>query len=312
MERNALDAIIQRIDSQSINAAIEVLMQCQEKVVFIGVGKSGIIARKIAATFSSLGTRAIHMHASDALHGDIGIVSNKDVAVLISNSGTTEEITLLIPHLKLRKIPHIAIVGKLDSPLAVEADIALDAGVAREADDHSLAPTCSTTVQLAIGDALGVALARLKGVTSDDFAYNHPAGRLGKRLTLTVEALMQKGEELPLFSESVSFSQVVEALAKYQAGAVCVVDNDQTLLGLITEGDLRRCLSNFEAHRWESLQAKEMMTPSPITTSPKILAIDAMRSMEDRDKQISVLPVVDTLQKCIGLIRIHDIVKAGL
>ena len=313
MERDSLDAMLHRVDSESVESAVEVLLRCREKVVFIGVGKSGIIARKIAATFSSLGTRAIYMHASDALHGDIGMVSSKDVAVLISNSGTTEEILLLLPHLKLRKIPNIAIVGNLDSWLAKEADIILDSRVHREADDHNLAPTCSTTVQLAIGDALGVAVARLKGISTVDFAYNHPAGRLGKRLTLRVDDLMHKGNALPLLSPRSSFKEVIQSLAAYQAGAVCIVDDEQRLLGVVTDGDLKRCLSKYVSTAWDALTAFEMMSSDPVTTTTQALAVEAMHVMENRNSQISILPVVDEQSKqCVGIIRIHDIVKAGL
>ncbi|NRA27663.1 MAG: KpsF/GutQ family sugar-phosphate isomerase [Opitutales bacterium] len=312
-ERDALTRAVGRIDDLAVSRTVDLILACEDKVVLIGVGKSGIIARKIAATFSSLGTRAIHMHASDALHGDIGIVSKNDVAVLISNSGSTEEITLLLPHLRLRNIPHIAIVGNLTSQLAKEADIVLDAGVSREADDHNLAPTCSTAVQLTIGDALAVAVARMKGISPDDFAYNHPAGRLGKQLALRVGALMHQGEQNPLIGPQAPFVEVIDMLARFQAGAACVVNANNKLLGIITDGDLRRCLKRHSSENWNTLSAAEMMTMNPITVTPDVLAIDAMRIMEDRESQISVLPVVSSVNiQCVGIIRIHDIVKAGL
>lgn len=311
-ERDALSAVLAQVDRQSVKNAIEILFRCRDKVVFIGVGKSGIIARKIAATFTSLGSRATHMHASDALHGDIGIVSCNDVVVLLSNSGTTEEVLLLLPHLSLRGVPHIAVVGNLASPLAREANVVLHAGVPTEADAHNLAPTCSTTAQIAIGDALAVALSNLKGITSEDFAFNHPAGRLGKHLTLRVGMLMQKGEENPTLGPASAFADVVECLAKFQAGAVSIVDTKGVLVGIITDGDLRRSLGKFPADKWKTLTASEMMTPDPVSTSPDTLAINAMRIMENRKSQISVLPVVDDSRQCVGIIRIHDLVKAGL
>lgn len=311
-ERDALSALMDQISADAINRAVELIVACKEKVVFIGVGKSGIIGRKIAATFSSLGTKATFVHASDALHGDIGIISAEDVVVLISNSGSTEEMLILLPHLKLRRVSHIAIVGNLGSQMAKEADIVIPCSVAGEADEYNLVPTCSTTVQLAVGDGLGIAVAVKKGFTPDDFAINHPAGHLGKRLTLRVGSLMHKGEENPVLTMGAIFPEVIAKLAEYQAGAINIVDNDNKLVGLITDGDLKRSLVKYSPKKWPKLLAFDIMTPDPIITHENVLAIEALRVMEDRESQISVLPVVDGKNECVGIIRIHDIVKAGL
>lgn len=312
LERDSLDALTDRLDPEAVSAAVDLLANCAEKVILIGVGKSGLIARKIAATFSSLGTRALFMHASDALHGDLGIISDRDVTVLLSNSGTTDEILCLLPHLKQRSVPHIAIVGNRESRLARECDVVLWTGMPREADPHNLAPTSSTTCQLAVGDALAVCVAQVKGFTPDDFALNHPAGRLGKQLTLRVSHLMLTDAENPIIRPEAEFAGILDGLARFQAGAVSVVDGAGRLLGLITDGDLRRILKRFPPERWQSLTAGEVMTANPIRVEAEMLAIDAMRVMEDRPSQISVLPVVDDTSRCVGLIRLHDIVKAGL
>lgn len=312
LERDSLDALTSRLDPLEVAAAVDLVANCAEKVVLIGVGKSGLIARKIAATFSSLGTRALFMHASDALHGDLGIISDRDVTVLLSNSGTTEEILCLLPHLKNRGVPHIAIVGNRESRLAQESDVVLWTGMPREADAHNLAPTSSTICQLAVGDALAVCVAQVKGFTPDDFALNHPAGRLGKQLTLKVANLMRADAENPVIGPDDLFPEILDGLAGFQAGAVNVVDAEGKLLGLITDGDLRRILKRFPSDRWQALSAREVMTVNPISVSPEMLAIEAMRLMEERPSQISVLPVVDAEQRCVGLIRLHDIVKAGL
>jgi arabinose-5-phosphate isomerase len=291
---------------------VELLAGCRGKVVLLGIGKSGIIAQKIAATMTSTGTPALYLHPSDAVHGGIGIVNADDVVVVLSNSGETDEVIELLPYLKHRRVPLIALVGNPTSTLARRADAVLDASVTEEACPLNLAPTTSTTVALAIGDALALTLMRAKGLTPDDFAINHPAGRLGKRLTLRVSDLMHGGAENPTVTADARWLEVVRAISSGGLGAVSVVDGEGRLAGLITDGDLRRVIERMDHAALEQLTCREFMTKSPIAAAPDVLAFSALRLMEDRPSQISVLPVVDENQVCVGLIRLHDIVRSGL
>ncbi|HEY9285878.1 MAG TPA: KpsF/GutQ family sugar-phosphate isomerase [Pyrinomonadaceae bacterium] len=284
---------------------------CRGKVVLIGVGKSGLVARKVAATLTSTGTVAVYLHPSDGLHGDLGMVTPDDVAVILSNSGETDELTAVLPYLKRRGVPVVAVVGKSDSTLARAAAAVLDAGVSEEACPFNLAPTASTTVALAVGDALAVTLMQLKGLTPDDFAFNHPAGRIGKRLNLRVEDLMHGGAENPTVGPAESWLEVVRSITRGGLGAVNVVGGDGRLVGVITDGDLRRAVERTRPQELSNLRAESFMTRDPVTAAPSELAYDALRLMEDRPSQISVLPVVEA-GRCVGLLRLHDIVRSGL
>jgi arabinose-5-phosphate isomerase len=281
-------------------------------VVILGVGKSGIIGQKIAATLTSAGTAALYLHPSDALHGGLGIVQINDVVMMLSNSGETDEIVATLPYLKNRRVAIVAIVGNLNSTLARRADVVLDASVDKEACPLNLAPTTSTTVALAIGDALAMTVMKVKGLTSDDFAVNHPAGRLGKRLTLRVEDLMHRDGENPTIPSGSSWVEVVRAISKGGLGAVCVIDDAGGLAGIITDGDLRRAIEQTSHESLASLTGDQFMTSKPTVATPDLLAYDALQLMEDRPSQISVLPVVDKDGKCVGLSRVHDIVRSGL
>jgi len=276
------------------------------------VGKSGIIGQKIAATMTSTGTAALYLHPSDALHGSLGIVQQDDVVIVLSNSGETDEIVAMLPYLKNRGVPIVAIVGNLNSTLARRADAVLDASVDKEACPLNLAPTTSTTVALAIGDALAMTVMKVKGLTTDDFAVNHPAGRLGKRLTLRVGDLMHRDGENPTIETGSSWVEVVRAISRGGLGAVCVVDGDRRLAGIITDGDLRRAIEQTSHESLAKLKSDDFMTRKPVVVTPELLAFDALRLMEDRPSQISVLPVVDGDERCVGLIRVHDIVRSGL
>ena len=309
------DAIAQtaiRLDREQVGHVVEVLANCKGKVVILGVGKSGIIGQKIAATMTSTGTAALYLHPSDALHGSLGIVQQDDVVIVLSNSGETDEIVAMLPYLKNRDVPILAIVGNLNSTLARRADAVLDASVDQEACPLNLAPTTSTTVALAIGDALAMTVMKVKGLTTDDFAVNHPAGRLGKRLTLRVGDLMHREGENPTIATGSSWVDVVRAISKGGLGAVCVLDGDGRLAGIITDGDLRRAIEQTSHESLKELTGDDFMTRKPVVVTPELLAFDALRLMEDRPSQISVLPVVDGEEKCVGLIRVHDIVRSGL
>jgi arabinose-5-phosphate isomerase len=312
IESEAIAQTATRLDAVQVERVVDLLASCKGKVVILGVGKSGIIGQKIAATMTSAGTAALYLHPSDALHGGLGIVQADDVVIVLSNSGETDEIVAMLPYLKNRSVPIVAVVGNLNSTLAHRSDAVLDASVDQEACPLNLAPTTSTTVALAIGDALAMTVMKVKGLTSDDFAVNHPAGRLGKRLTLRVGDLMHRDGENPTIGIGASWMEVVRALSRFALGAVCVVDGEGRLEGIITEGDLRRAIERTSHDSLASLTGDDFMSRKPVVVTPELLAFDALRLMEDRPRQISVLPVVDGDQICVGLIRVHDIVKSGL
>jgi arabinose-5-phosphate isomerase len=312
IESDAIAQTANRLDRASVEQAIELLSACKGKILLVGVGKSGVIAQKIAATLTSTGTVALHLHPSDALHGGLGIVTSEDVVIALSNSGETDEVIAMLPYLKQRRVPIIAIVGSLNSTLARRAEVVLDASVDQEACPLNLAPTTSTTVALAIGDALAMTLMQTKGWTLEEFAQNHPAGQLGKRLTLKVADLMHGAEDNPTIGEDAAWLAIISAISGGGLGAVNVVDSAGRLVGIITDGDVRRALGKMESGGLDSLNCEAMMTRDPIVASPDLLAYDALRLMEERSSQISVLPVVDEARLCVGLIRLHDIVRSGL
>lgn len=312
LEADAIARTASRLDGTQVERVIDMIARCAGKVVILGVGKSGIIAQKIAATMTSAGTPAFYLHPSDALHGGLGMVRAGDVVIVLSNSGETDEIVAILPYLKNREVAIVAVVGNLNSTLARRADAVLDASVDQEACPLNLAPTTSTTVTLAIGDALAMTLMRLKGFTTEEFAGNHPAGQLGKRLTLRVADLMHGGKDNPTINTGSSWVEVVRAISDGGLGAVCVVDESGSLAGIITDGDLRRAIQQTDHERLAKLTCDDFMTTKPTVASPELLAVDALRLMEDRVSQISVLPVVNVDQICVGLIRLHDIVRSGL
>jgi len=313
-EAEAIGKAASRLKAEDIDRVIGILSSCQGKIVLLGVGKSGIIAQKIAATMTSAGTAAIYLHPSDALHGGLGILSADDVVLMLSNSGETDELRQLVPFAKRRGVPIVAIVGNVKATLALSADAVLDASVDEEACPLNLAPTASTTVALAIGDALAMTLMRAKGLTEDEFASNHPAGQLGKRLTLRVADLMHSGSRNPTIPTDSSWMDIVSAITHFGLGAVNVIDNEGRLAGIITDGDLRRSMQRISTAElaFANITCDELMTRNPVVTNPDMLAFDALHLMEDRPSQINVLPVVDDARLCVGLIRLHDIVRSGL
>jgi arabinose-5-phosphate isomerase len=309
LEAAAIERTAETLDRKSVERAIDVLSCCESKIIVLGVGKSGVIAQKIAQTLTSTGTIAVFVHPSDALHGSLGVIAKGDVVIALSNSGETDEILMLLPTLKNRGIQLISIVGNTNSTLARQSDIVLDASVDKEACPHNLAPTTSTTVALAVGDAIAMTIMQAKGLTAEDFAANHPAGRLGKRLTLKVKNLMH---ESPNIAPVENWLGVVKMLSKYALGAVNVVDENAHLLGIITDGDLRRIIEKTAPENLSTLSAEQMMTANPTVAAPEMLAFDALRLMEDRPRQIAVLPVTDEKGICVGMLRLHDIVRSGL
>jgi arabinose-5-phosphate isomerase len=309
LESAAIERAAGRLDGEKVDKAVNLIVGCEGKVITMGVGKSGVIAEKIAQTMTSTGTVAISLHPSDAMHGSLGAIAKGDVVIALSNSGETDELIAILPSLKNRGASVVSILGNTDSTLARQSDVFLDASVDQEACPLNLAPTASTTVALAIGDAVAMAVMEARGITPEDFAANHPGGRLGKRLTVKVSDLMH---ESPNIEPSAAWIEVVRALSKAGLGAVNVIDNDGRLIGIVTDGDLRRTIEKVEADQLKMLTAETMMTRSPVTATPSMLAYEALRLMEDRPRQISVLPVADEENKCVGLLRLHDIVRSGL
>ena len=308
-EIGALERLRERL-GESFAAAAQAILACAGKVVVCGVGKSGLVARKIAATFSSTGTPAVFLHAGEALHGDLGVVFPEDVLILISKSGESEEIVRLLPAIQAVGPRIIAFTGAPESSVGAAAALALDCGVEREADPLDLAPTASAIAALALGDSLAMVVAARKQLTPERFALSHPGGALGRRLTMKVEHLMHAGGEHPVVAPGASMRDVVVELTAKAMGAVNVADADGTLLGILTDGDLRRAIQQHEDVL--DLTAGDLMTRQPTAVRLGTMAIDALHLMEDRPSQISVLPVIDDAGKAVGILRLHDIIKAGL
>ncbi len=298
--------------SESINGdfvkAIEVIYHSKGRVVFTGMGKSGLIARKIVATLNSTGTPAIYLHPTDALHGDLGMVRKEDVVVLISKSGSTEEILNLLSMLKRLNVTLIAMTEEKTSKLGTQCDIFLNISVKEEACPYDLAPTASTTATLAMGDALSITLLQKKGFTAEDFAYLHPGGSLGKRLSLEIKEIMITGERIPIVNESTSIKDVILEITSKRLGTTCVVNNNGDLTGIITDGDLRRLLE--KTLEIKSLTAKDIMSHNPKVMSANYLASFALQQMENF--KITTLVITGDENKPIGIVHLHDLINLGL
>ena len=288
--------------------AVQVLLACRGKIVLCGVGKSGLIGAKIAATFSSTGSPALFLNANEALHGDLGILGRGDVLLMISKSGTTPELLRILPKARSLGIPCIGLFGNLQTPLASRMDVLLDASVEKEGSPLGLAPMASTTVALVLGDALAAALMSLRGTSEADFAANHPAGQLGKNLLLRASDVMHSGESLPRILPQQSIKEGVMELTRKNLGGICVCSEELNLLGFVTDGDIRKYLS-----RSDDLQAgiQEIMTRNPICCSPDMSLGQVLNLMENPGRQIYVMPVMESGgSKVLGLIRMHDILNA--
>ena len=307
IEGDAILNLVNNID-KNFAQAVELIFNSHGRVVFTGMGKSGIVARKIVATLNSTGTAAIFMHPTDALHGDLGMVRKNDIVILISKSGHTEELLQLIPMFKRIHVTIIGMLGEIDSRLAKECDIVLNAGVKEEACPHDLAPTTSTTVALVLGDAIAIALLEKRGFTAEDFAMLHPGGSLGKRLSLKIEEIMITGKDIPVVNENTSLKDSILMITSKRLGATCVVNNYGVLIGIITDGDLRRLLE--KTLDIKSLIAKDVMTKNPKTINKDFLASFALQQMENFN--ITSIIVVDNSNKPEGIVHLHDLVKLGL
>jgi arabinose-5-phosphate isomerase len=305
VEAQAIQAAALRLD-QNLLQAVEFIREHSGKVVVSGLGKSGHVAKKITATLQSTGTPSVFMHPAEAMHGDLGVCQDSDPVVMVSKSGTTAEMLGLVEPLRKLRSPLIGILGNVDSPLAKAMDVVLDASVQREADPGGFTPTASVAVALALGHALAVALMESRGFSAEHFSRFHAGGQLGRSLSLRVADVMHGGKDVAWVTPLDSLKRVVVEMSRHPLGAACVVTDDHALLGLITEGDVRRALEQHDDIR--ELDAVAVMTRTPVSIGPEALIHDALVLMEDRPRQISVLPVVDH-GRCLGLVRIHDLYR---
>jgi arabinose-5-phosphate isomerase len=305
LEAGAISGLAQYINDD-FEKAVRVIADCNGRIVISGMGKSAVIAQKIVATLNSTGTPSVFMHAADAIHGDLGIIQQDDVVIILSKSGESQEIKVLIPLIKNFGNTLIAIVGNTESFLAKQSDIILNTTVSQEACPNNLAPTSSTTAQLVMGDALAICLMELKGFQSDDFAKFHPGGTLGKKLYLRVSDLYIHNEKPAVFA-SQSLKEAIVEMTRKRLGVTAVIDNENNLLGIITDGDLRRMLEKSVAI--DSIKVKDIMTSNPQTIEPDMLAVEALDIL--RKKEISQLVVAEK-GKYIGIIHLHDLVREGL
>jgi arabinose-5-phosphate isomerase len=307
IEAESVANLIETI-GQDFAEAVEIIYKSKGRVILTGMGKSGLIARKIVATMNSTGTAAIYLHPTDALHGDLGMVRKEDVVIIISKSGTTDELERLFPMFKRLGVKIIAMSGKSNSDLAVESDIFLNISVKEEACPHDLAPTSSTTATLAMGDALAVALLEKRNFTLDDFAFLHPGGSLGKRLSLKIKEIMISGDGVPIVKENAEFKDVIFEMTSKRLGTTSVVDANGKLKGVITDGDLRRLLKRTLDIK--GLTAKDVMSENPKVLQAEYLASFALQQMENHN--ITTLIIIDKNDKPTGIVHLHDLIKLGL
>ena len=310
MEADAILELIPRINGQ-FTAAVELILACPGRTVITGMGKSGIIGRKMAATLASTGTPSFYLHPAEGIHGDLGMVTADDVVIALSNSGETGEILHILPSLRRIGAKVIAMVGNPNSSLGKNADVVLDVGVSKEACPLGLAPTSSTTAALAFGDALAVALLSKRKFTADQFAVFHPGGSLGRKLLMTVADVMHSGDDNPLVKGDMKVQDALFVITDKGLGAVSVVDDDNKMIGVLTDGDIRRGLS--QGFSFLTRPVTELMTKSPKTITQDKLAAEALHLMEsNKPRAITVLPVIDAERHVIGLLHMTDLVRQGV
>ncbi|HJY64491.1 MAG TPA: KpsF/GutQ family sugar-phosphate isomerase [Ignavibacteria bacterium] len=307
IERKALLNIEKRLDS-NFSDAVEIIFKCKGRVVVTGVGKSGIIAQKIVATLNSTGTPAIFLHSADSIHGDLGMIQPKDVVICISKSGDTIELIQMLLAIQQFNVKVISIVGDPDSKLNDLSDVIIDASIEQEACPHNLAPTTSTTAALVLGDALAIALLRKKDFTKEEFANYHPGGILGRKMLLRVNELMVRNSGIPKVKDNTLFKDLVFEISSKRLGCTCVVDKNGRLKGIITDGDIRRTLQNYD--NVSDIKAKDIMNKSPKTINENMLGETALELMEKYS--ITQLVITDKKKVPTGVVHLHDLVKAGL
>jgi arabinose-5-phosphate isomerase len=307
IEQLAIESMTTKINHDFAKACV-LLLNCKGRIVVTGMGKSGHIGNKIAATLASTGSPAFFVHPGEANHGDLGMITNQDVVLALSNSGETSEITSLLPVIKRLNVPLISLTGNPKSSLASFADVNLDTSVEKEACPMNLAPTASTTVTLVMGDALAVALLEAKGFTENDFALSHPGGSLGRKLLLKVEDVMHKGEQIPIVSKTTNISDALLEMTNKRLGMTCITDNQGALCGIFTDGDLRRTLANNID--LNATEISTVMTTNSKTISGNKLAAEALQIMEKN--AISGLVILDNNKRPIGALNMYDLLKAGV
>ncbi|MBE2294269.1 MAG: KpsF/GutQ family sugar-phosphate isomerase [Phycisphaerales bacterium] len=307
IEAEAVAQLATRLDDQFVRAC-RLMLACQGRIVVLGIGKSGHIGGKIAATLASTGTPAFFVHPAEANHGDMGMITTQDVVLALSNSGETDEILTLLPLLKRLSIPLISLTGNPTSTLASNADVHIDVSVAQEACPLGLAPTSSTTATLAMGDALAVALLEARGFTAEDFARSHPGGRLGRRLLLLTDDVMHTGDQMPRNAPSDLLQEALLEMSRKGLGTTVIVDEEERVLGVFTDGDLRRALDRqVNVH---TARVAEVMTRNCKTIAPGTLAAEALQMMQHH--KINALPVLNSTGKLIGILNMHDLLRAGV
>ena len=306
-ESEAVAALEHRL-GEPFAEACQLLLRCEGRVVVTGMGKSGHVGSKIAATLASTGTPSFFLHPAEAIHGDIGMITPKDVVLALSNSGETDELLTILPVIKRLDVPLVALTGKAGSTLARYATVTLDVSVPAEACPLNLAPTASTTATLAMGDALAVAVLEARGFTEEDFARSHPGGSLGRRLLLHVEEVMRRGEDLPAVGPDTPLSAGLLEMSRKGLGMTTIVDDARRVIGVFTDGDLRRALDGqLDVH---GTRMRDVMTANPKTARPRMLAAEAVHLMETH--RITALPVVDDAGTLVGALNVHDLLRAGV
>lgn len=310
MQIDELSRNLALVNAESVEKAARLILESKGKLVTSGMGKSGLIAQKLAATFSSTGTPSFFLHPGEALHGDLGVIQKDDVILALAKSGESEEVILMLQAVRKMGNPIVSILGARDSTAGRLSDIIISAAVSREADPLNLAPTASSTVSLVVGDALASALCELRGFQKENFAMLHPAGQLGKRLLLKVEDLLILDKGVPIVPESAGIPELLEVESRPNLGGVMVVDAEGKLCGLITDGDIRRAIIKYGD--FLKCTISQIMTRDPVSIPAGSSALAALDLMENRPSPVSVLPVVDQEKRPVGLLRLHDLVRSGL
>ncbi len=309
IEIKGLSQLKDRIDV-SVKNAVEIIFDCRGKIILTGMGKSGLVAKKIASTMSSVGTPAMFMHPAEGMHGDLGIISDEDVVLAIGKSGESSELNGILPSIKNVGAKIIGIVGDGDSTLARYSDVIINIGDIEEACPFNMAPTTSSTVTMVLGDAIAVALMKMRGFDLADYALLHPGGQIGKRLTMGVSDVMLKGSNVPIINISDNVKNCISEISRKLAGAVSVVDNDGKMVGLVTDYDIRKHIEKEE--NIFSMEIKDIMNTSPIFVYEDEKAFSALKIMQEREKPITTLSVLNRNNIVVGMLRMHDLVKEGL
>jgi len=309
IEINGLSLLQERINA-SVKAAVETIFSCRGKIIFTGMGKSGLVAKKIASTMSSVGTPAMFMHPAEGMHGDLGIVGADDIVVAVGKSGESFELNSVLPSIKNVGAKIIGIMGDSSSTLARYSDIIIDIGNIEEACPFNMAPTTSSTVIMVLGDAIAVTLMKMRGFKVSDYALLHPGGQLGKRLIMTVTDVMLRGDDNPLINMSDGVKDCILKISEKQAGAVSVIDDKGKLMGVVTDYDIRRHLEKEE--NIFSMAITGIMNNSPVFVYEDEKAFSALKTMQEREKPITVLPVLNRKNVVVGMLRLQDLVKEGL